>query len=370
MLDGRGGVRDNVVIEVRGQTIARIRPDSGEKVTYDLGRYTVLPGLIDTHVHASWYFNKRGRLHMSNDGDTPEETRHAIASNARAMLLAGFTTIQSVGSPEDLELRDSIEAGVSPGPRVLTAIQPLSVRALPEQLRLAVQQLAAAQADVIKIFANDDTAQTPDQQAMQRAALEAACGEAKTRGLRTVVHAHAAASMRAAALAGCTQVEHGLYSTRAALNIMAQQHTYYDPQCVLLFRNYLENRAKYEGVGGYDAETFAWFESMMPRAIKVLKSALATPGLKVVYGTDAVAGAHGQNAEDLICRVQQVGQAPMAALISATSLAAESLRMSEHIGAIAPGMQADIIALDGDPLADITAVRRVAFVMKGGQVYR
>jgi imidazolonepropionase-like amidohydrolase len=205
---------------------------------------------------------------------------------------------------------------------------------------------------------------------MQRAALEAACGEARTRGLRTVVHAHAAASMRAAALAGCTQVEHGLYSTRAALNIMAQQHTYYDPQCVLLFRNYLENRAKYEGVGGYDAETFAWFESMMPRAIKVLKSALATPGLKVVYGTDAVAGAHGQNAEDLICRVQQVGQAPMAALISATSLAAESLRMSEHIGAIAPGMQADIIALDGDPLADITAVRRVAFVMKGGQVYR
>ena len=111
-------------------------------------------------------------------------------------------------------------------------------------------------------------------------------------------------------------------------------------------------------------------EHAIPVAIAVMRKALATPGLRVLYGTDAVAGAHGKNAEDLVCRVQQAGEAPMHALIAATSLNAESLHLDREIGTLARGLDADIIATDGDPSVDITAVRRVSFVMKGGEIVR
>jgi imidazolonepropionase-like amidohydrolase len=114
----------------------------------------------------------------------------------------------------------------------------------------------------------------------------------------------------------------------------------------------------------------AAMERSIPIALAVFKQALATPGLKIVYGTDAVAGAHGHNIEELIYRVQKGGQSPLAAITSATSLSAESLQMGDKIGTLAPGMEADLIAVDGDPLKDITALRRVVFVMKGGKVYK
>jgi imidazolonepropionase-like amidohydrolase len=158
--------------------------------------------------------------------------------------------------------------------------------------------------------------------------------------------------------------------TEDVLELMAQHHTYFDPQCALVFRNYLDNRAKYEGIGNYNEVGFKSMEDAIPLAIDVVRKALATPGLRVLYGTDAVAGAHGKNAEDLVCRVQQAGEAPMHAIIAATSLNAESLRLDKEIGTLAPGFAADIIATDGDPSADITAVRRVSFVMKGGEIFR
>jgi imidazolonepropionase-like amidohydrolase len=137
-----------------------------------------------------------------------------------------------------------------------------------------------------------------------------------------------------------------------------------------VFRNYLDNRAKYEGIGNYNEAGFAAMEKAIPLAAQDIRMALATPGLKVVYGTDAVAGAHGLNAEDLVCRVQSAGEAPMHAIVAATSLNAESLRLDKAIGTVAPGFDADIIATDGDPSSDITAVRRVSFVMKGGRIVR
>jgi len=151
---------------------------------------------------------------------------------------------------------------------------------------------------------------------------------------------------------------------------MAARGTYFDPQCALVFRNYLDNRARYEGIGNYNDSGFAAMERALPLAAADIRMALATPGLKVVYGTDAVAGADGRNAEDLICRVQQAGETPMHAIIAATSLNAEALGLGDRIGAIAPGLEADIIAVDGAPLQDITALRRVSFVMKGGRVVR
>jgi imidazolonepropionase-like amidohydrolase len=185
-----------------------------------------------------------------------------------------------------------------------------------------------------------------------------------------MVHAHSVESLNAVMDAGCDQIEHGVFATQAELNRMAKLHVYFDPQCSLIFHNYLDNRDKYGGIGNFNDEGFAAMEKAIPLAIDVMRKANATAGLKVLYGTDAVAGAHGRNAEDLVCRVKEAGEQPMHALISATSLNAESLRLGGQIGALAPGMQADIIALDGDPLTDITAVRRVNFVMKGGRVFK
>jgi imidazolonepropionase-like amidohydrolase len=236
-------------------------------------------------------------------------------------------------------------------------------------LRAVVRQHKADGADLIKIFASGSIREG-GQQTMSDSQLVAACGEAKALGLRTLVHAHSAASVRAATLAGCTQVEHGLFVTQEVLSLLAARGTYFDPQCALIFRNYLDNRPKYQGIGNYTDSGFAVMERMLPVAPQVIRTALATAGLKVVYGTDAVAGADGHNAEDLICRVQKAGEAPMHAIVAATSLNAEALGLADRIGTLAPGLDADIIAVDGDPLRDITALRRVSFVMKAGRVVR
>jgi imidazolonepropionase-like amidohydrolase len=185
-----------------------------------------------------------------------------------------------------------------------------------------------------------------------------------------MVHAHAAEAMMLAVDAGCDQIEHGVFATQAVLTHMASKGTYFSPQCGLVFRNYLENRAKYEGIGNYNAEGFASMERAVPLAVAAVRTAANTPGLKLVFGTDAVAGAHGRNVEDLICRVSEAGQKPMDAIVSATSRAAESMKMDDSIGTLKPGLLADIIAVRGDPLADFTAMRRVVFVMRDGKIYR
>jgi imidazolonepropionase-like amidohydrolase len=151
---------------------------------------------------------------------------------------------------------------------------------------------------------------------------------------------------------------------------MADKGVYFDPQICLVFRNYLDNRAKYEGIGNYNEAGFAAMEKAIPMSTDMFKKAIKTPGLKVIFGTDAVAGAHGRNAEELVCRVQAGGQSPIDAITSATSLGATALRMSDQIGSIAPGLQADLVAVDGDATKDITTLRHVMFVMKGGKVYR
>jgi imidazolonepropionase-like amidohydrolase len=373
VIDGRGGVQHNVDILVVDGRIARIAPrgpvPTGARVI-DLGERTVLPGLIDAHAHPVWYFNRQNRLHTASDGDTPAQSTLAAAANAYATLMAGFTTIQSVGSRSDADLRDWIATQGLPGPRILTSLDPITDRTLsPDSLRALVRQRKAKGADLIKLFASASIREG-GQQTMSDSQLVVVCGEAKALGLRTLVHAHSAAAVRAAALAGCTEVEHGIFVTQEVLSLMATRGTYFDPQCALVFRNYLDNRARYEGLGNYTDSGFAAMERALPLAAADIRMALATPGLKVVYGTDAVAGADGHNAEDLVCRAQKAGEAPMHAIMAATSLNAEAMGLGNQIGAIAPGLEADIIAVDGDPLADITALRRVSFVMKGGRVVR
>jgi imidazolonepropionase-like amidohydrolase len=253
---------------------------------------------------------------------------------------------------------------------VLTTLGSLSERTgPPDSIRAAVRRFKASGADAVKIFASASI-RDGGRPTMTDAQLDAACGEARVVGLRSIVHAHSAESMRAAAMAGCSQVEHGVFATPEVLALLAARGTYFDPQCELVFRNYLDNRPWFEGIGNYNAEGFAAMERVVPQRRELGRRWLATPGLKVVYGTDAVAGAHGRNAQDLVCRVRTVGQSAADAIVSATSLSAAALGLGDRIGAIAPGMQADLIAVDGDPLQDITALQRVVFVMKGGRVYK
>ena len=370
LIDDRGAVTDDVTIVIEKGVISRLDRAGTAGAVYDLSRYTVLPGLIDGHAHVSWYFNRSGRYHTPNDGDTPVQSMLAMAANAFATLTSGVTTIQSPGSPEDKDLRDFIATQGTPGPRMLTSLQPISnPRLTPDSMREIVRTRKAEGADFIKIFASASI-RDGGKQTLTQEQLNAICGEAKALGLRTLVHAHSAESMTAATLAGCTQIEHGVFASDEVLKLMAERGTYFDPQCGLVFRNYLENRAKYEGIGNYNEAGFEWMEKAIPMAVAAFKRARATPGLKIVWGTDAVAGAHGRNVEDLICRVQDGGQPPMEAITSATSLGAEAIGLGNRIGRVAAGYQADLIAVDGDPSKDITALRRVVFVMKGGRVYR
>ena len=369
VLDGKGGVLRNTRIVIEGSKIVAIDPKVGP-VDYDLRGLTVLPGWIDAHVHITWSFGKNGK---NAGGGTPQEAAYAAASNAWLTLMAGFTTVQSVGDPTDVPLRDAIAKGTLPGPHILTAVDALMGRGeqtgTPDEIRAFVRKQKEAGADLIKIFA----AGGPSRPAMtlSQEQLNAACDEAKKQGLRTLVHAYKDA-VRAATLAGCTQIEHGVLATDDDLKLMAAKGTYLDPQAGLVWENYLLNKEKFVGTPGYPTslEGFAGMENLIPMYHEFIQRALRTPGLKVVFGTDALAGSHGRNAEEFIDRVRDCGVDPMAAMVSANSLGAEAMGMADQIGSITPGLQADIIALDGDPLKDITAVRRVVFVMKGGVVYK
>jgi imidazolonepropionase-like amidohydrolase len=371
LLDGKGHALHNALIVVQDGKIVRVDANAKDQrvagaAFYDLTRMTVLPGWIDLHDHITWHFGPNG--HIDDKSETPAQAALAAAGNAYATLMAGFTTIQSVGSPEDKELRAAINSGVVPGPRLLTSLEPIEDPKLtPEQIREAVRKLKADGADLVKIFASRSIRQGGGQ-TLTDEQIQAACGEAKAQGLRTLVHAYRAA-VRAAANAGCTEVEHGTYATQEDLDAMAQHGTFFDPQVGLVIHNYLDNKQKFLGSGTYTEEGFAKMQEVLPVIAEMFKHALATKNLKIVFGTDAVAGAHGRNAEEFIYRVQ-AGEDAMQAMVDANSRAAESLNMQNEIGAIAPGMQADIIAVDGDPVKDITAVRRVVFVMKGGRVYR
>lgn len=370
LLDGKGHVLHDTRIVIEGSKVVAIDAKAAA-VDYDLRGLTVLPGWIDSHVHIAWSFGKDGK--SGSPGGTPAESAYQVASNAWVTLMAGFTTVQSVGSPADVPLRDAIAKGEIPGPRILTSVEPLMGQGektgTPEQLRAFVRKQKEAGADLIKIFANYSI-RKPDMMLSQEQ-LDAACDEAKKQGLRTLVHAYGDA-VRAATVAGCTEIEHGVLATDDDLKLMAQKGTYLDPQAGLVWENYLLNKEKFVGTPGYPAtlDGFASMETLIPIDHDFMKRAYKVPGLKIVFGSDAVAGAHGRNAEEFIDRVRDAGVDPMTAMVSANSLAAEAMGLGDQIGSIAPGMQADIIAIDDDPLKDITAVRRVVFVMKGGVVYK
>ena len=367
-LDGRGGQLRGARIGVARGRITSLVAQAG--ATIDLRGYTVLPGWIDTHVHLDSHFDRAGRI--ATDAESPAEAALGMAGAAWATLMGGFTTVQTVGELSERPLRDIIRDHGFPGPRVLTSLAPIAGKgdSTPGDsvLRAMVRERKAQGADLIKIFASTSQ-RVGARPTLTEAQLAVLCGEARALGLRSMVHAYRS-QVSVAARAGCTQVEHATYASAQDLAVAARAGTVLSPQVGLVVQNYLENKARYLGVGNYTEAGMAIMERDLPLDFEVCRMAVATPGATVVFSTDATAGAHGRNAEEFLGRVAHCGQTPMQALVSAGRVAAEAIGMGDRLGALAPGYEADIIALDGDPLTDITAVRRVVFVMRGGVVYK
>src|SRR5258705_134877 len=306
VLDGKGHVLHDTRIVIEGSKIVALDPKAAP-VDYDLRGLTLLPGWIDAHVHITWSFGKDGK--NAGSAGTTQDDAYKAASNAWLTLMAGFTTVQSVGSPNDIPLRDAISKGILPGPRILTAAEPLQglgeQTGTPDEIRAYIRKQKEAGADLIKIFASQSI-RLGGGMTLSQEQLNAACDEARKLGLRTLVHAYKDA-VRAATLAGCTEIEHGTMATEDDLKLMAQKGTYLDPQAGLVIENYLLNKDKFLGTPGYTEEGFAAMEKVLSLNHQLVQRAVKTPGLKIVFGTDALAGSHGRNAEEFIVRVREGG---------------------------------------------------------------
>ncbi len=367
LLDGKGGVARDMTITVDGTKIVSVTPGRSTAATYDFDKLTVLPGLIDTHVHVVSHFNDEGRGIDTNE--TGEQKAFKWAENLYLTLIGGYTTVQSLGADEDYVMRAAMRRGRLPGPRLLTSGLPMmDPKLTPDEIRAFVDKAKANGADVVKIFASKSSREggtptlTDDQ-------INAGCDEARKLGMISWVHAHAASAVRQAILAGCTTVTHARFVTQAELDLAVEHGTYIEPTWGVVVQNYIAHQPNLEGIGNYTKEAFDQMRSTLKDTPPIWQMMLRTKGLKLLSGSDAVFGAEGHNAEEIIWRVQN-GQKPMDAIVVATSANAKAIRLEDQIGAIAPGMEADIIAVKGDPLTDIRALRDVLFVMKGGRVYK
>jgi imidazolonepropionase-like amidohydrolase len=376
LFDGTGGSVVDPAVTVEGGTIQGVEtggaPLDGARIV-NLGGLTLLPGLIDTHVHITSHFEDDGSVHVPNLDEPADVNAMMAAENAYRLLVAGFTTVQTLGlfeRPEiEASLRDAINRGVLPGPRILASLAGVDESTGdPEAIRAFVRARKAEGADVIKVFASKSITEQ-GRPTLSQEQLDAACGEARELLMRAVVHSHGPDSTRMAVLAGCTAIEHGALLDADVLKLMAERGVYFDPNIYLLYENYISLKDKLMGPAGMTEQDFVEYEKAIPVALRTYQLALTIPDLKIVFGTDAVAGALGRNVEELIYQVEKGGQSTEDAIRSITSLAAESLGLDSTTGTLRPGLAADIIAVEGNPLEDIGALRRVRFVMKGGQIF-
>jgi imidazolonepropionase-like amidohydrolase len=392
LVDGRGGPPvAPAMVRVQGERIvevgARVAVPAGAR-TIDLGDVTLLPGLIDLHTHLT----DRPGVHWEDALVTTTPGQAALwgASNALATLRAGFTTCRDMGPTwpyVDVDLREAIEAGAVPGPRLLVAGNYLSstggagdarqfsiyvdvptVRNLadgPDEIVKAVRTNFKHGADFVKLLATGAVLSkgiAPGAQQYSDEEIAAAVGEARRWGRPVAAHAHGAAGIKAAIRAGVRTVDHGSdLDDEAVALLKAHPATFYVPTLAT------------SDVIVADGSTVPPAEQERERQIRSLQDAgfrrALAAGLPIGLGTDAGVVPHGRNARELVVRVR-LGEAPLAALVAATSRNAEILGWSDRIGTVEAGKLADLVAVPGDPLADITVVERVSFVMKGGVVYR
>ena len=366
-------IPDAAVLVERG-TIVAVGADairSGGARTIDLGDVTLLPGLIDAHTHITYHFDARGRF-GETDSETPEETYRYALQNARATLQAGFTTIRNLAAADrvDIRLRDAIADGTAQGPRMIVSGEPLlpedvtgirDAAARHEAIRRFVRARVAEQVDVIKVF--EGVTGDPERPLLDEQDIRTAVDEAAKAGLKVAVHAHEAAAIKAAVRGGCASIEHGSFLDGEAIWLMIEHHTVLVPT-LYLPTHYLAHRNQF----AFDAGTWEFFERLRAGNLANARRAWKA-GVRIVAGSDAVAGLHGANARELEWMVK-AGMPPVQVLRAATVDAAQLLGLAGKVGTIAPGAAADLIAVPGDPTRDITALERVQFVMRAGEVVR
>jgi imidazolonepropionase-like amidohydrolase len=375
-------IEDGRIVSIGAAAEAKIPADA---VRIDLPNATVLPGLIDAHTHLTMD-PKFGYEELGIS--IPRETLIG-AKNARVTLLAGFTTVRNVGASgyTDVALRDAINAGDVPGPRMLVSGPPLTITGghadnnlLPfeyhatnegvadgvDAVRHMVRQNIKYGADLIKFMASGGVLSKGDNPQASQYTLEemkAIVSDAHRLGRKVAAHAHGAQASLWASEAGVDSIEHGSYIDDTAIAEMKKNGTYLVPT-LYLGDWFLEN-AERNHVPDF---LLAKAKAVMPAARQNIAHAFAS-GVKVAFGTDAAVYPHGLNAHEFAVMVK-LGLTPLQAIQAATINAADLLGWSGKVGTLEPGAWADIIAVDGDPVKDVTTLERVKFVMKGGEVVK
>lgn len=393
VLDVRSGkVLTDQKLTLEGDRIASIGP-AGPAAERPAGavvlgpKLTVLPGLIDAHTHLTFEPTELGLLRVGISG--PREALKG-AKSARATLAAGFTLVRNLGAGEfsDVALREAIDAGDVPGPRLVASgpavgitgghcdqnlLAPqfgatnFGVADGPEAVRHKVRELIKYGAGVIKLCATGGVLSKgtdPRTAQLSREELAMAVGEAHRLGRKVAVHAHGAQSIGWALEAGADSIEHASFLDEASVAAFKKAKDAWLVPTAYLGDWMLENAQ----ATGMPPHVVQKAKEVFPLARKNLSRALAA-GVKVAMGTDAGLFPHGLNARELQVYVR-LGLTPLQALQTATVNAASLLGLADRAGALEPGKYADLIAVEGDPLSDIAALERVRFVMKGGSVFK
>ena len=390
VLDVRTGqMMANALILIEGERIVAVGPNvavpAGAEVI-DLKNMTVLPGLIDSHTHLTFSPGIGGVT-----GITISVPRQALvgAKNARITLMAGFTTVRNVGAHgySDIALRDAINAGDVPGPRIVASGPALGITGghcddnyLPwefhhradgvadgvENVLGKTREVIKYGANVIKFCSTGGVLSLGDDPKAAEFTLEemkTIVAEAHRLGRKVAAHAHGGEGLKQAVMAGVDSIEHGTYIDDEGIRLMKEKGTYLVPT-IYLTDWFLENYEKL----GLPAQIIAKAKEVMPAMKKNLTHAIQQ-GVPVAFGTDAAVYPHGLNAREFAV-LERMGMTPLQAIQTATVNASKLLGMEDRIGAIEAGKLADLIAVEGDPTRDVTELERVKFVMKGGSVVK
>ena len=392
IIDGRGGAPlVNGGVLIRGERIERVGPAAGmtADTVVDLGHATVLPGLIDLHTHLTDEVGTNWETNLLTT--TPGRAAIYGAVNARTTLLAGFTTVRDMGPTwpyVDIDLRYAIDKGSIPGPRMLASGNYVSatggagdarqfsiyvdvpiVKNLADgvdEVRRVVRTNLKNGADFIKILATGAVMSKgipPGSQQYTDAELAVAVEEAARWGKFVASHAHGAEGIKASLRAGVRTIDHGSMLDEEGARLLKEKGAFFAPTLYVGQSILRDNQAL--NIPAHQVEREKAMQGTQEKAFRI---ALAHK-LQIAFATDAGVFPHGDNAREFKMRVE-LGQAPMAAIEGATRIAAEALGWDDRVGTLQAGRFADLIAVDKDPLADITELERVRFVMKGGVVHK